>query len=107
MTQEGAWPRGGLDRGGDEAGGTAVGKPFVGHRSQERIRFRLDRLRQKSPRPVTQNRCQGIVERVGTLKWVNSAIRSHRRIAPFGRFWQALPASIRRLHQTVITHIPP
>jgi hypothetical protein len=24
------------------------------------------------------------------LKWVNSAIRCHRRIAPFGRFWQAL-----------------
>lgn len=57
--------------------GAVIGKPFVLHRSQERIRFRLNRLGQKPACGIAQNRRQGIVEVVWMLKSKNGAIGLH------------------------------
>jgi hypothetical protein len=87
--------------------GAVIGKPFVLHRSQERIRLRLNRLGQKPACGIAQNRRQGIVEVVWMLK-VRTVLSVFMAYRPFGRFWQALsPAWIRRLSQTVITQLPP
>lgn len=55
----------------------SLASPFVLHRSQERIRFRLNRLGQKPACAIAQNRRQGIVEVVWMLKSKNGAIGLH------------------------------
>jgi hypothetical protein len=75
--------------------------------SDEGVGFDHQNLGQHPPGTFTGDFSQGIVNRIRLLEWDNRGISRHGVSLLSGRFWQALtPASIRRLHSTVVTQIP-
>ena len=78
----------------------------IGHQRQEGLGFRLDRLRQQAAGPRAQDCRQRIVDLLGLPETDNGAILIHGVSLPREVLAGWLPASIRRLPQTVVTQLP-
>jgi hypothetical protein len=83
-----------------------VWQPQAAHLGQERLGFRLYRLRQQAARAVAQHRRQRVIHLIRLTEGNNSGIARHG-VSPLRRVLAgSSPASIRRLPQAVVTQIP-
>ena len=90
----------------DDAG-PPIGEPLVRHRRQEGFGLRLDRLGEQAPRTCAQHCGQWVIDRLGLRETDNGAILVHGVSLRLEVLAGWLPASIRRLPQTVVTQLPP
>ena len=90
----------------DDAG-PPIGEPLVRHRRQEGFGLRLDRLGEQAPRTCAQHCGQWVIHRLGLRETDNGAILVHGVSLRLEVLAGWLPASIRRLPQTVVTQLPP
>jgi hypothetical protein len=84
-----------------------VRQPQALHLGQERLGFRLHRLRQQPAGAAPQDGRQRILDRVGVAEWDNGGI-AHRGVSLLREVLAgSSPASIRRLSHATITQFRP